>query len=63
MTLGGAGAGTVEGFTLTSRGPVVAHNTLDRPTDLKLVDLNGLKPLTTHNSAVLSNQNRSLLHG
>jgi len=49
------GPGTVEGFTLTSRGPVVAHNTLDRPTDLKLVDLNGLKPLTTHNSAVLSN--------
>ena len=49
------GPGTVEGFTLTPRGPVVAHNTLDRPTDLKLVDTAGLKPLTTHNAAVLSN--------
>ena len=49
------GPGTVEGFTLTPRGPVVAHNTLDRPTDLKLVDTAGLKPLTTHNAAALSN--------
>ena len=49
------GPGTVEGFTLTARGPVVAHNTLDRPTDLKLVDASGLKPLTKHNSALLSN--------
>lgn len=49
------GPGTVEGFTLSARGPVVAHNTLDRPTDLKLVDASGLKPLTAHNAAALSN--------
>ncbi|MDP3858987.1 MAG: hypothetical protein Q8Q73_14625 [Stagnimonas sp.] len=49
------GPGTVEAFTLSARGPVVAHNTLDRPTDLKLVDASGLKPLTNHNSVALSN--------
>lgn len=46
--------GTVASFVLGNKGPVVAHNTIDQPTDLYRVERGSLKPLTRHNAERLA---------